>query len=105
MKMSPAPGEPPQNVTAYNVSSTSLHVEWKEVKKTSRNGIILGYLIKYKKSNGKYLLKNITSPTKLHTVISGLSVWTEYSVSVAAYTKVGLGPSANVTVSTDEGSK
>ena len=75
-------------------------MDWKEVNEASRNGKILGYKITY--NDTEYV--NVSAPT-LHTVISGLSVWTEYNVSVAAYTKIGLGPPASVRVWTEEGSK
>ncbi len=47
----------------------------------------------------------VTPATTFNKVISGLSIWTLYNVSVAAYTKVGLGPAAFVQVRTEEESK
>ena len=98
------PDAPPQNLIAYNESSTSLRVEWEEVNKTSKNGIILGYRITYTdgSSNNSF---NITSATIFNHLISELSVWTRYNVTVTAYTKVGLGPAAHVNARTEEGSK
>lgn len=99
---------PPQKISARNQSSTSLHVEWKEVHEDFKNGIILGYNITYTEyPNGLNQSKVIESGTTFQTVISGLLVWTEYRVSVAAYTKVGLGPAKqlNGTVRTEEGGK
>lgn len=99
------PDEPPQNVNAYNKSSTSLRVEWEEVAKNARNGIIQGYYIicsAYAKSDKKI---NITSGKELYTVINELEIWTEYNVSVAAYTIIGLGPATTVSAHTEEGSK
>ena len=99
---------PPQKVSARNESSTSLLVEWKEVHEYFKNGIILGYNITYAEyPDGLNQWKIVVSATTFQTVISGLLVWTEYRVSVAAYTKVGLGPprQINGTVKTEEGGK
>ena len=83
-----------------------MFVEWEEVDKYSRNGIILEYNITYTVEKGASKSKIVRPATTLQTVISGLSIWTFYNVSVAAYTNVGLGPfSPFVRVSTEEGGK
>lgn len=81
-----------------------MFVGWEDVDKYSRNGIILGYEITYTVEEDTSKSKIVEPATTLQTVISGLSVWTFYSVSVAAYTKVGLGPfTPSVGVTTEEG--
>lgn len=93
-------------MAARNASSTSLRVDWREVNKSERNGIILGYNIEYTDPEGVPRYDNVTPGSTLFTIVTKLKVLTWYNVSVAAYTKVGLGPrSRAVPVSTDEGSK
>jgi hypothetical protein len=104
--LSPEPAAPPRKVIAQNESSTTLRVAWKEVNETLRNGIIQGYLITYSDgTSGNENRIGITSAAIFDTLISKLSVWTWYNVTVAAYTKVGVGPRAFVKARTEEGSK
>ncbi|XP_028401625.1 uncharacterized protein LOC114524674 [Dendronephthya gigantea] len=100
------PDEPPKHVTAHNTSSKSLRVEWGEVDEKARNGIIRGYYIicsAVKTSGIKDKEINITSGKEFHKVITDLEIWTWYNVSVAAYTKIGVGPAYVVSVRTEEG--
>ena len=95
-----APSAIPLNVIGVNSSSTSLSISWKPPPESDRNGNILGYNITYFTINDSDLMTNITTSDTM-TNITGLLVYTEYNVSVAAYTSVGSGPFDTVTVRTD----
>ena len=68
-------------------------MEWKEVPKCERNGIITNYIVKVFYSNKTELkdkLSNVTGTTS--EVIDGLQEYTNYSVKVSAATAKGEGP-------------
>lgn len=99
------PDGPPNNVSAWNESSTSVKVSWQEVDPKLRNGIIIGYNITYNSSRGPSGNIILNSSKIFNLVIENLSEWTWYTVSVSAYNKIDHGPSFSVDVRTDEGSK
>ncbi|XP_078344750.1 uncharacterized protein LOC144630294 [Oculina patagonica] len=88
-----APDDAPVNVTAYNTSSTSINVTWQPIPPKHRNGIILGYHVRYwrhDKANDNISMVTVNS-TKLHSELEGLGKYKEYSIQVAGSTVVGLG--------------
>lgn len=93
-----APSGIPINLSGVNTSSTSLLISWQPLEVDDQNGIILGYNVTYF-SNDDDSVMTVTSDTMIS--ITGLSVYTVYNVSVAAYTVVGTGPSDSITVRTD----
>ena len=107
--LSPVPSKPPQNVTVAkdNSTSTSLFIHWRPVPANHQNGIILGYRIMYKKSAGEDTLetKNVSARTTT-TELKNLTKFTEYSITILAYTSKGNGVRAKFfTASTTEDSK
>lgn len=101
------PSLPPQNVSAYNTSSTSLHVSWREVPRGFVHGILLGYRVLYKIPNGETNTSiDTTSETTRYKELQGLKKFTIYEVNVLAFTAIGDGVnSSSIFVSTDEDSK
>lgn len=62
----------------------------------------MGYRVTYKK-HGEFLANKQNTSTKLDfTELGGLEKFTAYEVNVSAFTRIGDGPAANVTVSTDQ---
>jgi len=107
--LSPVPSKPPQNVTVAkdNSSSTSLFIHWRPVPANHQNGIILGYRIVYKTSAGEDTLKtkNVSARTTA-TELQNLTKFTEYSITILAYTSKGNGVRAKFfTASTTEDRK
>lgn len=101
-----APSKAPTNVLAYNTSSTAVVVAWGKVPTGYVHGILQGYVIEYKqKHNSSDQWKNVTVNNATTTELTGLQKYTIYLVRVMAFTRVGTGPAANVTVSTDEDGK
>jgi len=83
---------PPSNVTLVSDSQHSIIVLIAPPLPVRRNGIILGYTVFYRQTNllpnASYLsVKTTNSSVKL----TNLTVYTEYSVKVAAVTSVGQG--------------
>ena len=79
-----------------SVNPSSLYVSWQPPPEIHRNGIITGYVIEYTRSGGSSDMVTVTSGTT-HT-ISGLVPFVEYSVTVAAMTSSGTGPSSDLEV-------
>ena len=92
-----APSGIPLILTGSNSSSTSLYISWSLPNVQDRNGIILGYNISY--TSGSIVNNTSTSETFIN--ITGLMIYTQYDISVAAYTSVGTGPADYITVRTD----
>lgn len=100
----PVPG-PPSNVTVVSDSQHSIMVFMAEPLPLMRNGIILGYAVFYRETNllpdAGYLSVNTTASS---VTLANLTVFTEYSVKVAAYTSAGRGDTSEVkTIVSQEG--
>ena len=103
-----APSQAPSNFTLTVRSSTSIKVSWQLPPADSRNGIITGFKLFYKKkgSPGLPTALNISNGTILTKDITGLEKYTEYEFQVLAFTSVGDGTSSSVVVErTKEDSK
>lgn len=101
------PSLPPQNVSSYNTSSTSLHVSWHEVPHGFVHGILLGYRVLYKVAGGTNNNSVAsTSGSIREKELQGLKKFTIYEITVLAFTRIGDGAnSTSIFVSTDEDSK
>lgn len=101
------PSAPPSNITARNTSSTSILVEWSDVPKSDRNGIIIEYKVYVKESTSAAWQgqDTIAVPGRLFEK-TGLKHWTNYDVKVAASTAQGEGVISDVIqIRTDEDSE
>ena len=87
------------NVTGVNTSSTSLSISWSPPPEQDQNGVITAYNITYVTSGGNVMM-NSTSSSTLSIELAGLEKFSEYSVSVAASTSIGGGPSVSIMVTT-----
>ncbi|XP_022178264.1 Down syndrome cell adhesion molecule-like protein Dscam2 [Myzus persicae] len=92
------PEEPPQNVQCSPLTAESLRMSWDPPPIQSHHGTILGYKIHYKKVNpksGSFVLNEMKKTTNLETNLHALDKYTNYSVRILAYTKVGEGVQSN----------
>lgn len=99
------PSLAPVNLRAHNMSSTRLLVAWEQLPDDQVNGILLGYKVTYRKYGEIDGRKQNVSAILNFTILGGLDKFTVYHVNVSAFTRVGNGPEANVTVSTDQDGK
>ena len=93
-----APSATPVNLSGTNTSSTSILISWEPLPVDDRNGVILGYNVTYE-SNDSDLVHTNTIDAMIN--ITDLLVYTDYTVSVAAYTSIGNGPIDSIVVTTD----
>lgn len=101
------PSQAPSTIQAYNTSSTSLVVAWGEVPIGYIHGILQGYTLQFKKEkdlNGNWTTVTV-APNVTNSNLTSLDKFTDYVITVKAFTMVGWGPARNVTVSTDEDGK
>lgn len=99
LSVSIVPSSPPRELTGVNSSSSSLLITWSPPIQEDQNGIIQGYNISYFAAPNGSVTDMSTSETTIN--ITGLLFYTQYNVSVAAYTSVGTGPSDSTVVRTD----
>ena len=101
-----APTLPPENVHAILNKSGVIIVTWQPVAVQHRLGVIQGYKVTYTpQTNGSPMQKTV-STYNLSVVLHDLEINTLYSITVAAYTRVGQGPSSQpVVVRTKEDGK
>ena len=93
------PGDPPSNFRGTVVNSTAVSLTWSEP--LLPHGIITSYMITYN-STGSQISVTVNTNSYL---ISGLDEFTRYTVFIQASTRVGFGPSASLTVTTNPSCK
>ena len=97
------PTAPPQNVTGYNTSSTSINVTWNEVPKDKQHGDIIRYTVMYNKTTN---VINKSEVSEKFFELKGVDKYTIYDIKVLAATWIGDGPASDpIKVQTDEDSE
>ena len=82
----PAPSASPTSVRVYEVTSSSITVQWRPVDCIHRNGDITGYSVRF----GSDTISLSRKP-RIY-VISGLIPSTAYTIQVVAKNNLGTGP-------------
>ena len=94
-----APASPPDNVNAFNISSTAIRVTWEEVPAIDQNGIIAQYEVEYNQTTFSGATMSATTTVNSSTFavdLTGLEEYVEYSIRVRAYTSAGAGPYSDI---------
>ncbi|RMX39531.1 hypothetical protein pdam_00006110, partial [Pocillopora damicornis] len=94
------PSQPPRNFSVIVSSSASVTASWKLPSDQSRNGIVLGFKLYYKKTGSSGLPNTLTIRNESvgTVVVTGLDKYTEYEFQVLAFTSVGDGPKSSAEV-------
>ena len=90
MSISLAPSAPPTSVSVSEVTSSSITVQWGPVDCIDRNGDITGYTVRVRASGEAERTVSVDESVNEATS-TGLTLVTEYTVSVAAENNVGAG--------------
>ncbi|XP_050300550.1 cell adhesion molecule Dscam2 isoform X1 [Anthonomus grandis grandis] len=89
------PSSPPMDIRCTSPTSQSIQVSWQPPPNEDCNGIIVGYKLTYEPVLDENSRANDVMETRkttaLITVITGLRKFTNYSLQVLAFTKVGDG--------------
>ncbi|XP_064623842.1 protein sidekick-2-like isoform X2 [Lineus longissimus] len=103
-----APSGPPTGVVGSPRSNSSIIVQWQPPEESKWNGQLKGYTIRYKPSRypaSTYQYVQIQNPSVRMRELTGLIVFLEYEVEIAAYNDKGVGAYSNsIVVRTKEGS-
>ena len=102
------PSQAPSSFSLTAKTSTTIEASWQLPPADSRNGIIRGFKLFYKKkgSAGSSTQIKINSQSTRTQVVTGLDKYTEYEFQVLAFTSVGDGPNGTVmSVQTKEDGK
>eukprot|EP00118_Oscarella_pearsei_P024080 m.297875 g.297875 ORF g.297875 m.297875 type:complete len:3271 (+) comp40778_c0_seq3:234-10046(+) len=89
-----APSAPPQNASVVANSSTSFSVSWQRPPEMMRNGIIRMYIVRYNNTDDGKAANWTVGGDSLTALVTGLNEYSNYSVSVSAFT-VAEGPSSS----------
>ena len=71
-----------------------MNVSWIEVPCIGQNGPITGYLLYYTNTTFNDTV-NITGGDNRRYILTGLTLYTNYTVTVRAYNDAGIGPTSN----------
>lgn len=85
------PTGPPQSLSAFPVSTTSIEVKWKPVTVSQQRGIITKYQVMVFNSSGMILSREVLGNHYM-VVLDGLQKRSNYSVKISAFTRKGQGP-------------
>jgi len=90
--LSTVPSKPPDNITAYSTSSSSITITWSPISEKDAMGKLLGYLVQYKEAWTLESYYNTSlQATAVSAVIKGLKVLTLYRIQIAGFTSAGVG--------------
>ena len=93
-----APDGSPRDLSAYSDTSMSLIVKWEVPEASVQNGIITHHLVTYTSSRSGR--KMVVNTTRLLERLKGLEIFTDYNITVAAGTSVGVGPITSIIIKT-----
>ncbi|XP_015171253.1 PREDICTED: Down syndrome cell adhesion molecule-like protein Dscam2 isoform X4 [Polistes dominula] len=95
------PSKPPEDVRCAALTSQSLQVSWQPPSNTHSNGIIQGYKLNYEPILADTWLSankmEVRKTSALTIVLTDLKKYTNYTIQVLAYTRVGDGVPTTVT--------
>ncbi|XP_045543263.1 receptor-type tyrosine-protein phosphatase S isoform X17 [Salmo salar] len=96
------PSAPPQDIKCSSSSSTTLLVSWRPPPVESQNGALAGYLVRYQVVGasvegggggaGEPMEEPAVPPRVGQVLLQKLEKWTQYRVTLAAFTEIGPGP-------------
>ena len=93
-----APDGPPRSFLVDGNFPTSLSLQWSPPLLEHQNGIIVGYQVSWKlpqEGQSDAPLGTATTESTTYTIVD-LDSSTIYNLSVAAFTKVGIGPAKSI---------
>ena len=88
---------PPFNVSGEGYDASSIYLSWEDIPLFGRNGILRGYRVFYNyvyqnnNSLGKTLMRDVNNSNMFQLILKDLTRDSEYNISVAGFTSVGIG--------------
>ncbi|XP_071813143.1 protein sidekick-1-like isoform X3 [Apostichopus japonicus] len=99
------PSAGPEDLGASAVDHMSVDVVWGEIPAQERNGIIVGYKVRYQETDrvSEPKEEDISNNATREFTITGLKGYTSYSILVVGKTRIGDGtPSETITIRTSQ---
>ena len=93
-----APSAPPTYMKVFNVTSTTITIQWGKVNCKHHNGRIIGYSVRYGSQDNLNSTLSISGESVNMTTISKLRASTTYEIEVAAVNNAGTGAFSPVLV-------
>lgn len=88
------PSSPPSSIVGSARSSSEIITQWQPVPEEHRNGLILGYILRYKLNgyrDSPWTYQNVTNEAQRSYLIQDLITWKDYVIQIAAYNNMGVG--------------
>lgn len=85
------PSSPPENVFVRTTNHSDLQITWSRVPSSAAHSVVIGYHVRVARENGKEIAI-ATCPFRANTSLSNLTVYQNYCVAVAAFSRRGIGP-------------
>ena len=102
--LSPAPSEPPSNITGMAVNATAIYVSWESPNIESQNGIISHYSVSVTEVETDTEVTHMTELTVIE--IRLLHPFYTYEITLSASTRAGSGPASQaIYITTQEDCK
>uniref|UniRef100_A0A336LLQ7 CSON011301 protein n=1 Tax=Culicoides sonorensis TaxID=179676 RepID=A0A336LLQ7_CULSO len=89
-----APTGPPVGFVGSARSQSEIITQWQPPLEEHRNGIIQGYIIRYRLfgyNKMDWTYRNITNEAQRNYLIQDLITWKDYLIQIAAYNNIGVG--------------
>ncbi len=96
------PSGPPQRLEGRDLGAYTIELTWEPPKPEDQNGVITSYSVTIVEAETANVLELEIAQTQPVLVVHSLHPYYTYQCSVAAATTIGIGPTAEVTVVTDE---
>ena len=101
------PAAPPIGLVGASRTSTTIIVQWQPPPNEAHNGLLFGYLVRYKLAgytDTQWYYKNVTNAAQFSCILEDLIVWRNYEIQVGAYNEIGIGAfSPSIFIRTKEG--
>ncbi|XP_078347645.1 protein sidekick-2-like isoform X2 [Oculina patagonica] len=99
------PTAPPREVKVINITTVSVHLQWKPPPQKEQNGRIRGYkLLAWKESTPNNVLQRVSDHDDTSQIqkgiLGGLEKFTQYTVAVVAYNGAGDSPRSDTLIIT-----
>ncbi|KAL5477126.1 hypothetical protein EMCRGX_G023872 [Ephydatia muelleri] len=94
------PDGPPVNITIIEITPYSVTLQWDPPTPDKQNGVIVSYVINV--MTGDQVQRMVVQSNDSQQTISNLTLYTTYTFSISASTRIGQGPSISYVVTTSE---
>ena len=101
-----APSVPPTSITATNINATTVSFSWQTLKRNDTNGDLVAFAVKLVRLDTSVEIQRNISSSLQSFIASGLKPYANYSITIAAVNRAGVGPySTSVIIETLQSGK